>query len=452
MIGRYKEAVFMKSMRAMRNLAIILTCAVAAAIARAGESETAATHPHQETGAILGAEFSLHVEAKETAGTADDAGRPIWEWAQLTDNWLGSRSWMEEKGFIFSAVMTMDWSYATRRKDREQDAFRYLINANATVDFEKLAGWKGATLFANFQNKSGPNFTDTVGAIQGPDNMDGPNRTQISELWFEQTAFDGALRIKIGKVDANTEFAAVETAGEFLNSSFGFSPTIVGMPTYPDPAMSINIFVQPTKNFYFGAGIYDGSSVSGSPTGNRGPAKFFNDPAGYFIIGETGATWDMGGRAAKLALGGWHHTAKFERFDGASQRGASGAYLTAEQSLWNAEDKQDDARGIDAFAQIGFADPNVSAAAIHASLGAAWTGPIPGRDNDILGIAATWIRTSSAVGAPYAQSCETALELFYKIQITQYWSIKPNLQYISHPGGEGESDVFVFTMRMQLSF
>ena len=40
---------------------------------------------------------------------------------------------------------------------------------------------------------------------------------------------------KAGRIDANTEFAALHASEEFLNSSMGYSPTIWGMPTYPLP-------------------------------------------------------------------------------------------------------------------------------------------------------------------------------------------------------------------------
>ncbi len=32
---------------------------------------------------------------------------------------------------------------------------------------------------------------------------------QVFELWYQQKLFDGRLRIKLGKVDANTEFSVI---------------------------------------------------------------------------------------------------------------------------------------------------------------------------------------------------------------------------------------------------
>src|ERR1700759_1868267 len=96
----------------------------------------------------------------------------------------------------------------------------------------------------------------------------------------------GRLRIKVGKVDAPTEFAAPAGGAGVLNSSFGYSPTLFLLPTYPDPAMSVNAFYYPAPWLSFSAGVYDGSGERGVLTGSYGPKYFFNGPGDYFFIGE----------------------------------------------------------------------------------------------------------------------------------------------------------------------
>jgi hypothetical protein len=46
-------------------------------------------------------------------------------------------------------------------------------------------------------------------------------------------------------------------------------------------------------------------------------------------------------------------------------------------------------------------------------------------------------------GAEYTDTQETSVELFYKIQITPYLSVQPDLQYVINPGGNGASDALV---------
>ena len=46
---------------------------------------------------------------------------------------------------------------------------------------------------------------------------------------------------------------------------------------------------------------------------------------------------------------------------------------------------------------------------------------------------------------------ETAIEAFYKYQLTEFMSIKPDLQYIVNPGGDGR-DAIVAGVRLGMSF
>jgi len=98
----------------------------------------------------------------------------------------------------------------------------------------------------------------------------------VGEFWFEQAWRDGKLRIKAGKIDANTEFALVENGADFLNSSMGYSPTILVMPTYPNARHGLNAFLVPSDKFYAGLGVYDA------------------DGKGFMAISEAGTRWKFG--------------------------------------------------------------------------------------------------------------------------------------------------------------
>ena len=197
-----------------------------------------------------------------------DTGKPPAHWQRATDDWFGLRPQLDDHGITFQANLTLDNSWdVTGGANSDSTAARYLLNFNLTLNTERLAGWKGGTFFFNFQNQNGKDGSAMVGSAQGISNIDSSSLTQISELWYEQALLDGTLRLKVGKVDAGTEFARVENGAEFLNSSFGFSPTILGFPSYPNPSLSLNIFANPTPWLYGGLGIYDGATAEGRATG-----------------------------------------------------------------------------------------------------------------------------------------------------------------------------------------
>lgn len=387
-----------------------------------------------------------------------DTGKPPVKWQRLTDDWFGVRPALDDHGVSFQASLTSDYSLNLRGgRDTAGGAFRDLLNANVTVDTDRLMHWKGGTFFVNFQNQNGQNGNaNLVGSAQGISNIDADGRTEVSELWYEQQLLDGKVRLKVGKVDANSEFAHVNNGAEFLNPSMGFSPTIVGFPTYPDPAMSVNAFVNPTEHLYAGFGLYDGSSAVGEFTGPRGPATFLHSADRLFMIAEVGAKWSLAnGRDGRLGVGVWHHTADFERLTGTghSISGSTGPYVTVDQALWrkNPADK-DDTRGIGAFFQYGYADPRVSLFEHHVGGGLTWTGPFDHRDDDVFGLGVTYVALSGReTGGPGGN--ETTVEMFYKARILPWLSLKPDLQYVVHPGGgHDEPDALVATVRAVIDF
>jgi porin len=383
-----------------------------------------------------------------------DTGRGFLDWQRATDDWGGLRPQLEDRGISLNAQLTADWSGAIAGgANPRNSAYRQLLNVDITLDTERLAGFKGGTFFAQFQHNVGRNGTDVVGDAQVYSNIDADGRTQIAEVSYQHVFGDETVRVKVGKLDANGDFAAPEYGGEFINSSFGVSPTIP-MPTYPDAAAGAVVFVKPIANLYVGAGLYDGSLANGINTGENSVVSFLGSPAGVFIISEAGLTWAAGPRelAGRLALGGWHHTADFEGFDGRLHSGTSGMYVVAEQQVYKVDPANvDDARGVGVFLQYGQTDGDISAIEWHLGGGVAWTGPFDGRDDDVVGLGATYVAFGNdpAVTKPG----ELAVELFYKWQATKFFSIKPDLQYIHNPGGvSGRDAAFVGTVRMTLTF
>ena len=75
---------------------------------------------------------------------------------------------------------------------------------------------------------------------------------------------DDGVTLRLGKQDVNTEFLLVEMAEDFIQSSFGLSPSSAGLPTYPDPGMAAVLLRQLTDQTRFKLGIWDGLASGGS--------------------------------------------------------------------------------------------------------------------------------------------------------------------------------------------
>lgn len=396
-------------------------------------------------------------ESKEPAKTEWFGGISLWEWSHLTGDWGGCRTRMEAKGFTFDASYTLDWSSVWEGGLNNVASTRSLLSMGGTFDFEKMFDLKGASFFVGFESADMRGGSRDVGDYAGVSNIDtGENVDDIPEVWYQQKLFDDKLRLKLGKVDANLEFAFPDFAGEFLNSAAAYSSTSnITLPTYPNPAMGAVAFVYPVEWLYVGAGFFDNSNAVGVPTGTHGPNELWHG-ADFLWIGETGITWNQLGSLGKgrLAFGGWHSTAEFARFDGGTENGTNGFYANLSQQLIKREGWKDDEdpRGLFAFAQYGWGDEDVNDAANHFGIGLSVLGTFAARDDDAAGLYFSFNDLSDDPNAGYPED-EYVIEGFYKIQLTPWLFVKPDIQYVCNPGGASDVDnAVVGAIRFQVSF
>ena len=85
----------------------------------------------------------------------------------------------------------------------------------------------------------------------------------------------------------------------------------------------------------------------------------------------------------------------------------------------------------------------------YLGIGLQATGFSQGRDDDVMGIGIFQVQLSRDLQTPHRR--ETAIELFYKVQVFPQWSLKPDIQFIVNPGGNGD-DAFVVGLRSEIAF
>jgi carbohydrate-selective porin OprB len=360
----------------------------------------------------------------------------------LTGDWGGLRTELGEAGVAVGGVYTLDFGQVLSGGLRRRSAARGLLDVGLALDLEALAGLRGATFYAGIQSFRGRNGSEDLGDIHGYSNIDAERFDSFAEVWYEQRLAASRVRLKLGSVDANTEFAFVEAAEQFINSSAGFSPTIFSMPTYPDPAPSVNVFFRPTEKVRLGLGVYR-SSLRRDDL-NR-------DSEALFSIGEVGVSWPgsrlwSGGR---LALGAWHDSGRVARFDGDVESGADGYYVVAEQVIRTGLRATSPLLSL--FAQFGHSGQHVSEIASHGSLGVVSTVPAIRRHGDHFGALVSVVDLSDVPSSGFDKN-ETVLEVFYRFRVTHYLRIQPDIQYFTHPsGGSDAVDGVVASVRIEIA-
>ena len=370
----------------------------------------------------------------------------------------------EAGGLSVSGAYTAEFSGVVDGGIRRRFDFRNLLTIDAEVDLDAVLGWDGASVFVQYASVNGEGGleggSNDAGDTQGYSNIESRRHLDVLyELWFQQELLDDSVRVKLGKVDANSEFAFVDAAGDFANSSAGFSPTIFALPTYPDSATSVNVFATLLERdrfaFDLSYGFYDGAlAADGVETGRRGPSTFFGDDLSddYFQITQADVRWAGGGDDGwwgdgSLSAGGWFHDGTFDRFDGGRDTGVFGVFATLEQRVWASGD-----RSFDAFAQFGWADDRVSEIGLHAGLGIVAGGLIPSRENDRLGVYVSLAVLSDEPGAGFEDD-ELVIDAYYRAQLTGSIFVQPEVQYIINPGGAaGVDDALVLGIRAGIDF
>ena len=117
----------------------------------------------------------------------------------------------------------------------------------------------------------------------------------------------------------------------------------------------------------------------------------------------------------------------------------------------NPKEQYDD-QGTSVFLQYGLADQEVMEIEQHIGGGVQWIGLMPSRDEDMTGLMASWVDLSDKSGAGFVENGELAIEFFHRFQISGAFSLKPDIQYVVNPGGRGEGDSIVATLRTELVF
>lgn len=359
---------------------------------------------------------------------------------------------LKDYGITFGASEALEGYYNFRGGIKRGTAWASTFDANMTIDLEKLIGLPHAKFYTDLEYHAGDNPTSLLtGDLQVFDKYNADPFLQLMEIWYQQQLFHNALRVKVGKIDANLEFSVIDNGLEFINSPTQVTPTLFVFPTFPDPMPAVNLFFTPGKLFYTSFGIFDA---------NRRDRflDFYGDPAsvqptsnGSLLISESGLTWDRSPLLKKdgnLRVGLWKHTGTFTKWQGGPQQGAEGFYLILDQTLWQPLSDTSGGRGIRTFLEYSRTDASVAPVWQHYGGGVVWAGPSAGRPDDACGISIQHVLISPMLNLPYPY--ELNFEAFYKVQITSWLDAKPDLQYIVHPGGQ-YSNALVGTLLLTFS-
>ena len=330
-------------------------------------------------------------------------------------------------------------------------SFNGLLEQKVYLDLEKLGGWRGAQLHAHAFGIHGKGAgVAHLGDVTSVSNIEALETVRLFELWVEQSLFDGRLKVRVGQLAADSFFVS-ETAAQFFNGTFGWPSStaanmVQGGPAYPLASPGVRVELKPADDITLLAAIYNGSPADpNAPDAQRdnrhGLKVRFSDPP--LVMGEAQFGY-VAGLPGMFKLGGWYEFSDVsDKLTGAQVDGNSGVYAVIDQGLWK---DPVSAQAINFLARVSAAPERQNEVSFYSDAGLVFTGFVPGRPNDTIGLAAGYSRVSPRVrerqrldGDPVISDFEAVLELNYSAEIMPGWTVAPDFHYIWHPGGGAEN-------------
>ncbi|KAA2237760.1 carbohydrate porin [Salinarimonas soli] len=387
----------------------------------------------------------------------------------------GVRSFLSSKGIDYSLTYIGEVLRNARGGSRTGTIGQGRFDLQIDADLDRLLGWKGAAFHTNLYQIHGTGLSRYyVNNLLVTSGIEALPSTRLYELWLEQKFLEGAVAIRAGQLAADTEFFVSQTAGLFVNSTFGW-PGYAGAnlpsggPAYPLATPGVRVKLAPTDGVTLMVGLFNGdpagpaNDIDPQRRNRRGTTFRVNDPP--FLIAEGAYAYGLGSKDAALPgtvkVGYWHHFARFDaqRYDalglsladpsgtGIARRlpGNDGVYAIVDQTLYRPAGAADG--GLSAFLRLAASPGDRNLISAYADAGLAYKGLLPGRPNDTAGIGVAYARISDAArgldrdtilftGTPgIVRSREALVEVTYQAEVVPGWTVQPNVQYIARPGG-----------------
>ncbi|MDG9884989.1 porin [Pseudomonas putida CSV86] len=411
----------------------------------------------------------------------------------MLGDWNGTRSALAERGYDFSLDYTgemgsnLHGGYDHDRSARYSDQFAF----GSHLDLDRILGWNATEFQLTITERHGNNISNDrindprVGGFTSAQEVWGRGQTwRLTQLWIRQRYFDGALDVKAGRFGEGEDFNSFPC--DFQNLAFCGSQVgnWVGDSWYnwPVSQWAARVRYNFSPELYAQVGAFEqnpsnlernnGFKLSGSGTrGAMFPVELVWSPAIRGLKGEYRAGYYYSNANAKdvyrddndqsAALSGQNYRSRSSKH---------GFWLGAQQQVTSLA--SDHSRGLSVFANATLHDKKTNAIDNYVQAGVVYKGPFDARAQDDIGFALARVHVNPAYRKNAAahnrvagvddfdepaflpvQDTEYSAELYYGIHLANWLTLRPNLQYIRHPGGvQAVDDALVGGLKIQSHF
>lgn len=403
-----------------------------------------------------------------------------WEGQNLLGDMWGLRPALNKYGITLTVLENAETFGNLTGGIRQGFEVNGLTTAQLQWDPDRVFGVHGGLLNVSGLQIWGGNLSEAnLHNLQTVTGIETDPSIRLWELWYLQK-FGDKFAIKIGEQSLDQEFMISQNASYFINAMFGW-PILPsadlpgGGPAYPLASLGVRARATVTDTVNVVAGLFSGSSIpANSPNTPRSNPFGVSFPlnTGVLAIAELHFRFPGSDAAAKAndgnplpglyKIGFWYDSYKFDDLQTdttglplaspasngipATHHGNYSIYALADQMIWRSKD--DPNRNLNVFFRPMYTplqDRNLISFGFDGGL--TMHGLFPGRGDDTFGfgIGVTQVSNSASgsdrrlqffqpsVFAP-VRSAETFVEATYQVQVTPWWQIQPDLQYIINPG------------------
>ncbi|MBA1294859.1 porin [Pseudomonas lurida] len=410
----------------------------------------------------------------------------------MTGDWGGERTKLIEQGIDIKADYVGEMGYNAHGGYNNDKTGRYSdqFGLGVALDLQKLWGWDNTQAKIQLTNRNGQNISNDrigdprAGTLSSSQEVYGRGHmVRLTQFWIQHQMFDNKLDVKLGYFGEGEDFNTFPC--DFQNLSFCGSQVGNYVNTWynwPVSQAAIRVKYNITPELYAQIGAYNqnpsqlehgnGFKLSGSGTkGTVIPVELVWSPKVNNLPGEYRVGYYKSAADApdvrKDVNGG---DAVLSGADFRTRSSKKGYWFVAQQQLTT--HNGDASRGLNIAANATFHDKETNLVDNYQSLMLVYKGPFDARPKDDVGIGAARLhvnndvkRNSELLNAANGVSdydnplytpireTEYNFELNYGFHVTNWLTVRPNLQYVVQPGGVDKVDnALVAGLKIQSQF
>lgn len=400
----------------------------------------------------------------------------IMENEKASGTWLGKRDFLTAHGINFSLTYTSDIAGNPVGGIHPGGCtYADVFVLASFLETEKLFGWHGGYFTVSAMELNGSNLSQkNIGNIFPVQETYAVETIHFNEFSYEQKLLEDHASIKCGRIVAGNEFSISPLAFLYMNSGINGNPEALWlngrMSTYYNAVWGSRLKLElphatvarlgayqvtPSSrnglnwNFYPENGVmllaqYGWSPEFFQPSPQENPLILSRgkEPSYNPALSSTNHATSQG-FMGHYWMGGYYSTAEYAQFNSStSAASAFGLYWHADQVVYKTHAGSNE--GLILWSDYVLCpQENISTLPFQVNGGAIYTGLLPGRENDFTTLGIIYGDFSHNYASAQQQNgngsptYELVFESGYRINLTKYSYVQPDMQWITHPSGLG---------------